>query len=94
MHWQANANTHPLSVTPFNLNRVDADEWEKDVWDFQAKSGSRLFLHFLGKSHFKICLGKRLEGPNIFLPDIRGLLIQMCPIPKGPKIEKKKCNLT
>ena len=33
--------------------RVAADVWEKDVWDFQAKSGSsgcgRLFLHLLGK---------------------------------------------
>ena len=31
---------------------VVADVWEKDVWEFQAKSGSlgscRLFLHFLG----------------------------------------------
>ena len=31
-------------------NRVVADVWEKDVWDFQAKSGSsgscRLCLHF------------------------------------------------
>ena len=34
-------------------SRVVADVWEKDVWDFQAKSGSSvsctLFLHFLGK---------------------------------------------
>ena len=33
--------------------RVVADVWEKDVWDFQAKSGSSGFwplgLHFLGK---------------------------------------------
>ena len=33
--------------------RVAADVWEKDVWEFQAKSGSsgscRLLLHFLGK---------------------------------------------
>ena len=33
--------------------RVAVDVWEKDVWEFQAKSGSsgscRLFLHFLGK---------------------------------------------
>ena len=35
------------------VHRVVADVWEKDVWQFQAKSGSsgscRLFLHFLGK---------------------------------------------
>ena len=33
--------------------RKVADVWKKDVWEFQAKSGSlgscRLFLHFLGK---------------------------------------------
>ena len=33
--------------------RVVADVWEKDVWEFEAKSASsgfcRLFLHFLGK---------------------------------------------
>ena len=28
-----------------------------------------------GKSQFKKCLGKRLEVPDILLPDIRGLLI-------------------
>ena len=35
------------------FGRVVADVWEKDVWDFQAKSGSsgscRIFLRFLGK---------------------------------------------
>ena len=42
------------------------------VWE---SSGScRLFLHFLGKSQFKKCLGKHLEVPDILLPDIRGLL--------------------
>ena len=55
-----------------------ADVWEKDVWDFQAKSGSsgscRLCLYFLEKSHFKTCLGERLEVPASLLPDIRGLL--------------------
>ena len=34
-------------------NRVVADVWEKDIWDFQTKSESsgscRLFLHFLGE---------------------------------------------
>ena len=56
-----------------------ADVWEKDVWEFQAKSGSsgscRLFFHFLGKSQFENCLGEHLEVPDILLPDIRGLLI-------------------
>ena len=38
-------------------HQVVAEVWEKDVWDFQAKSGSsgscRLFLHFLSeKSQF------------------------------------------
>ena len=30
----------------------------------------------LGKSQFKRCLEKRLEVPDILLPDIRGLLSQ------------------
>ena len=54
------------------------DVWEKDVWDFQAESGSSgsspLFLHFLGKPQFKNCLGERLEVPDILLPDIDGFL--------------------
>ena len=63
-------------------NRVAADVWKKDVWEFQAKFGSsgscRLFLDFLGKIKlFKRCLEKRLEVPDILLPDIRGLLIQI-----------------
>ena len=35
------------------------------------------FLFFIsqGKSQFKQCLGKRLEVPDILLPDIRDLLI-------------------
>ena len=51
-----------------------------DVWEFQAKSGSsgycHLFLRFLGKIAVQEkYLGKRLEVPDILLPDIRGLLI-------------------
>ena len=62
--------------------REVADVWEKDVWEFQAKSGSSgscgLFLHFLGKSAVQEgCLGKRLEVPDVLLPDIRGLLIHL-----------------
>ena len=41
-----------------------------------GSSGScHLFLVSKGKSQFKKCLGKRLEVPDILLPDIRGLLI-------------------
>ena len=39
--------------SPESLTRVVADVWEKDVRDFQTKSGSsgtcRLFFRFLGK---------------------------------------------
>ena len=42
--------------------RVVADVWEKDVWEFQAKSGSSgscgLFLHFLGKIAVQEMSGK------------------------------------
>ena len=59
-------------------NRVATDAWKKDVWEFQAKSGSsgscRLFHHFLGKIAVPKMSGKRLEVPDILLPDIRGLL--------------------
>ena len=59
-----------------NFSRVVVDVWEKDVWDFQGKSGSSgsfpLVLHFLGNIAVQeICLGKRLEVPDILLPDIR-----------------------
>ena len=58
--------------------RKVADVWKKDVWEFQAKSGSsgscRLFLRFLGKSQFEKRLGEHLEVPDILLADIRGLL--------------------
>ena len=53
---------------------VVADVWEKDVWDFQAKSGSSgscpLCLHFLGKLQVTQCLGKCLEVPDMILADI------------------------
>ena len=39
-----------------------ADVWDKDVWEFQAKSGSSgscgLFLHFLGKIAVQEMSGK------------------------------------
>ena len=58
--------------------RVVADVWEKDVWEFQAKSGRSgfccLFLHFLGKFAFQKMSGRTPEVPDILLPDIRGLL--------------------
>ena len=47
------ASKRAPTVSKKTKHRVVADVWEKDVWDFQAKSGSsgscRLFLHFLGK---------------------------------------------
>ena len=53
-----------------NQCRVVADVWEKDVWDFQAKSGSsgscRLFLRFVGKSHSKKCLGNPWKSHTSF----------------------------
>ena len=56
-----------------------ADVWKKDVWDFQAKSGSsgpcRLFLRFLGKIAVLKMFGKAPGIPDILLPDIRGLPI-------------------
>ena len=43
--------------------------------------GVQLLAAFLfvsqGKWQFKECLGKRLEVPDVLLPDIRGLLIQI-----------------
>ena len=50
------------------LVRVAADVWEKDVWEFQAKSGSsgscRLFLHFLGKIAVQELSGKTPGSPR------------------------------
>ena len=57
---------HPFSALWI---RVVADVWKKDVWEFQAKSGSsgscRLFLNFLGKNRSsRKCLGKTPGGPR------------------------------
>ena len=45
------ASASLFGCPPFSFCRAVADVWEKDVWEFQAKSGSsgscRLFLHFL-----------------------------------------------
>ena len=69
VHNSINANIYRIRP------RAVADAWEKAVWDFQARSGSAgycpLFLHFLGNSKFKKCLGKCLEVPDILPPDIR-----------------------
>ena len=47
---------------------VVADVWKKDVWKFQAKSGSsgsrRLFLHFLGKIAVQEMSGKTPRSPR------------------------------
>ena len=48
--------------------RVVADVWKKDVWEFQAKSGSsgscRLFLHFLRKIAVQEMSGKTPGAPR------------------------------
>ena len=59
---------HPI-LSPFCiLFRVVADVWEKDVWEFQAKSGSsgscRLFLHFLRKIAVQKMSGKTPGSPR------------------------------
>ena len=45
-----------------------ADVWEKDIWDFQARSGSSssccLFLHFLGKIAVPKMSGKAPGSPR------------------------------
>ena len=45
-----------------------ADVWEKDVWEFQGRSGSsgscRLFLHFLGKIAVQKMSGKTPGSPR------------------------------
>ena len=52
----------------FSNSRVVADVWKKDVWEFQAKSGSsgscRLFLHFLGKIAVQEMSGKTPGSPR------------------------------
>ena len=49
-------------------DRVVADVWKKDVWEFQAKSGSsgscRLFRHFLGKIAVQEMSGKTPGSPR------------------------------
>ena len=63
-----------------NLSRKVADVWKKDVWEFQAKSGSsgsrRLFLHFLGKIAVRKMSGRTPGNPRHSLADIRGLRIK------------------
>ena len=53
------------------------DVWEKDVWDFQAKSGSsgtcRFFLHFLGKIAVQKWSGKAPGSPRH--PSFRRLFV-------------------
>ena len=79
IQWQ---NTRKIAGSKQQSNkrvfRVVADVWEKDVWEFQVKSGSsgscRLFLHFLGKIAVQKTSGKMPGSPDILLPDIRGLL--------------------
>ena len=66
-------------IISVRMVRMVADVWKRDVWEFQAKSGSsgscRLFLHFPGKIAVQETSGKKsLEVPDILLPDIRSLL--------------------
>ena len=48
--------------------RKVADVWKKDVWEFQAKSGSsgscRLFLHFLGRIAVRKMSGRTPGSPR------------------------------
>ena len=61
-----------MRIPPFPLPplkcRVVADVWEKDVWDFQAKSGSsgscRLLPDFLGKIAVQEMSGKTPGTPR------------------------------
>ena len=53
------------------------DVWELQVWEFRFLRSFPSFPR--RKSQFKKCLGKRLEVPDILLPDIRGLLISALP---------------
>ena len=54
--------------------RVVADVWE-EVWDFLGQVWELRFLprfrHFLGRITVQKYLGKRLQVPDILLPDIR-----------------------
>ena len=58
---------HAIGIFP-PFYWVVADVWEKDVWEYQAKSGSSGSCHFSfiswGKSQFNKCLAKRLEVPD------------------------------
>ena len=75
--------------------RVVAVVWEKDVWEFQAKSGSSgscgLFLHFLGKIAVQEMSGKTPGSPRHPLPDLRDLLILTAFLfKKNPRLEALK----
>ena len=55
--------------------RVVADVWEKDVWAPSRPSlGAQVLPSFPREIAVQKCLGKRLEVPDILLPDICGLL--------------------
>ena len=58
-----------LSVFAYNcFCQKAADVWEKDVWEFQAKSGSSgsccLFLYFLGKIAVQEMSGRTPGSPR------------------------------
>ena len=89
-------NLLDIHPTYENMSRVVADVWKKDVWEFQAKSGSSgvccLLLHFLGKIEVQEMSGKtpgsprhpssRQARPSGCRHDFRGP-------PKIPKYHKK-----
>ena len=66
-------DSHEFKTDVWNLavktiSRVVADVWKKDVWEFQAWSGSsgpcRLFLHFLGKIAVQEMSGRTPGSPR------------------------------
>ena len=59
---------HRLENTVWNPYQKAADVWEKDVWEFQVKSGSSgsccLFLYFLGKIAVQEMSGRTPGSPR------------------------------
>ena len=64
------ANENIINNTEESLNNMDLSEgrWEKDVWEFQAESGSSgsccLFLYFLGKTAVQDMSGRTPGSPR------------------------------
>ena len=64
---QAKSGEKKKEMLIVSIRKV-ADVWKKDVWEFQAKSGSsgscRLFLHFLGKIAVRKMSGSTPGSPR------------------------------